>query len=145
MKQKEWKDCPVCGKKGSMKLKKRLFDVVELKGYEPIRVGPLEAFICNNCGDGFNTIKSSRMRKAQIAEGRARQDSERTVVTDVIDINTLAGKLSVSRQRIRQMMEEGKIPYVFVSGIKYPVKSDVEAIATKMKRVAKKKRSVSAT
>lgn len=122
MKEKKWTDCPSCGSKGTMKSKKGIYETYNLKGYAPIKVGPLEGQFCSVCGDGFYSIKSERILNSQIAESKAKQDSKRTVASDLLDVDTIAKKLGISRQRIHQMMSEGKLQYVYVGSLRFPLK-----------------------
>ncbi len=122
MKEKIWIDCPSCGSKGSMKPKKNLSETYSPEGYTAITIKNLEGQFCNICGDGFYSLKSEKIIKATMAEEKARQDSGRTVASELIEIETMASLLSISRQRVHQMMDEGKIRYVFVGKLRFPVK-----------------------
>jgi len=122
MKEKIWIDCPSCGSKGSMKPKKNLSETYSPEGYTSIIIKNLDGQFCNICGDGFYSLKSEKIIKATMAEEKARQDSGRTVASELIEIDTMASLLSVSRQRVHQMMDEGKIRYVFVGKLRFPVK-----------------------
>jgi hypothetical protein len=126
MKEKKWIDCPSCGSKGSMISKKGIYETYTLKNYSPIKIGPLEGDFCSVCNKGFFTIKSEKIINSKLAEEKARQDSERTVASQLLDIDTIAKKLKVTRQRIHQMMNEGKLQYVYVGNLRFPRKYNAE-------------------
>ena len=105
-----------------MKSKKNLSETYLPQGYTAITIKNLDCQFCNICGDGFYSLKSEKIIKATMAEEKARQDSGRTVASELIEIETMASLLSISRQRVHQMMDEGKIRYVFVGKLRFPVK-----------------------
>jgi hypothetical protein len=133
MKEKNWINCPSCGSRGTMKPKQGIYETYNIKGYAPIKVGPLDGQFCLVCGDGFYSIKSGRTVNSQIAESKAKQDSDRTVASELLDVNTIAKKLGISRQRIHQMMSEGKLQYVYVGSLRFPLKRN-EARLKKIKK-----------
>jgi len=122
MKEKKWIDCPSCGSKGTMKIKKNLFETYSIKGYAPISINHLDGQFCEVCGEGFYSVKSERHIASTVADEKAKQDSARTVASELIEVETMAHLLSVSRQRVHQMMDEGKIQYVYVGKLRFPVK-----------------------
>lgn len=123
MKDNQYKDCPVCGAKNSMKERLNFRESVTPAGYKTIVTGPLNGLFCKKCGEGFLTRESEKLFDKQVAEGKARQDSERLVISDITDVDFAVKKIHVSRQRIHKMMEEGKLPYVFIGDRKYPIKN----------------------
>lgn len=44
-------------------------------------------------------------------------------------------KIQVSRQRVHKMMEEGKLPYVFIGERRYPIKN--QEVFNKLKKTVK--------
>lgn len=64
-----WVDCPCCGTKGSMEYRHGIECEAKVKGYLPIKVGPLDGHFCNHCNDGFYTKESAQLRESQIAKG----------------------------------------------------------------------------
>jgi YgiT-type zinc finger domain-containing protein len=135
MKEKKWVDCPSCGSKGSMKYKKSITETYRNAGYEPISVEHLDGYYCAVCGDGIFTIKSNKRIMAELAEEKARQDSKRIVASDILDVDSIAKKLSVTRQRIHQMMDEGKISYVYVGKYRFPVRGNEKSLKLLKKRI----------
>jgi YgiT-type zinc finger domain-containing protein len=138
MKEKKWIDCPSCGSKGSMKTKKNLCETYSIKGYAPITIDHLDGQFCTVCGEGFYSIASEKLIKATVADEKAKQDSGRTVASELIEVDTMAHLLSISRQRVHQMMDEGKIQYVYVGKLRFPVKNAASRIKV-MHRKDKKK------
>jgi YgiT-type zinc finger domain-containing protein len=124
MREKKWVDCPSCGTKGSMKFKKNISQTYRNPGYEPITVTHLDGYFCAVCDEGLFTIKSSKKIMSQLADEKARQDSKRIVASSILDVDSVAKTLSVSRQRVHQMMDEGKLSYVYVGKNRFPLKSD---------------------
>ena len=122
MREKQWVNCPSCGAQGSMKLKKRVYDTFKSKDYDPIKVGPLGGYFCRKCNDGIYTLASRRVIQPQLAEGRAKQDSDRVVASELMTVEEAVRKLNKSRQRVHQMMKEGKIRYVFVGTKRIPIR-----------------------
>lgn len=125
MRQKKWKDCPSCGSMGSMKLKKGVKETFKNKEYKAITITGLEGYFCDQCKDGIYTIKSQSKISSVLAEEMAKQDSARIVASKLITIDEAAKKLKKSRQRIHQMMDEGKLHYVFVGNLRFPIKDDL--------------------
>jgi len=134
MKLKKWKDCPSCGAKGSMKYKKNITETFNIEGYEPFIIVSLDGYFCSVCSEGFYSNKSEKIINSNLADEKAKQDSQKIVASELIEIDTLARKLSVSRQRIHQMMDEGKIRYVYVGKLKFPVKSGIASAKSAVKR-----------
>jgi YgiT-type zinc finger domain-containing protein len=134
MKIKKWKDCPSCGAKNSMKVKKNISETYKIPGYNPITINSLDGQFCTECSEGFFSIKSEKVINSKLAEEKAKQDSNKIVASELMEIDTIAKKLSVSRQRIHQMMNEGKIRYVYVGTLKFPLKSGLHTAKLAIKR-----------
>jgi len=98
MREKKWKDCPVCGAKDSMRYQMGLKDRFSPPGYEPIEVKGLDGFFCQECEDGFWSLKSKGEISRKLAESMAMQDSKRTVATDIASVKEAAEALHVSRK-----------------------------------------------
>jgi len=135
MKEKKWTDCPSCGSKGSMERRHNVTETYRHSGYVPITISHLDGYFCQVCGDGIFSISSERTINATLAREKALQDSRRVVAADLVDIDDVAKILSVTRQRIHQMMDEGKIQYVFVGSKRYPVRQDTAALKSLKKRI----------
>lgn len=123
MKSDNFKNCPVCGAENSVKERLNFKDIITPEGYTAIEIGPLNGHFCNKCGEGFLDKESEKLFDKQIAEGKARQDSERLVISEITDVDFVVKRIKVSRQRIHKMMEEGKLPYVFIGDRRYPIKN----------------------
>jgi YgiT-type zinc finger domain-containing protein len=134
MKIKKWKDCPSCGSKNSMNHKKNISETYIISGYEPITIGSLDGYFCSECSEGFYSIRSEKIINSKLAEEKAKKDSDKIVASELMEIDTIAKILSVSRQRIHQMMNEGKIRYVYVGKLKFPLKSGLHTAKLAVKR-----------
>jgi len=136
MKEKTWKDCPSCGAKNKMKGRRNLTETFEVKDYSPIDVKGLSGQFCTSCADGFYSIASERKIKAEIGKGKARQDSERVVASQLIEPVELSAMLNVSRSRATQMLDEGKVRYVFTAKNKrmviVPSKEEIKQLKKKV-------------
>ncbi len=140
MRERKWKDCPSCNSIGTMKLKKNAKETFNIKKYQPITISDLEGYFCSNCGKGIYTIKSKKKIKTLLALEKAKQDSLRVVAADLMDIGHISKKLGVSIQRVYQMMNEGKIEYVFVGKNRFPIKMDDASLNELKKKVRKRKK-----
>jgi YgiT-type zinc finger domain-containing protein len=135
MKEKKWIDCPSCGSKGSMKLKNNVSETYRNPGYGPITVKQLDGYFCAVCGEGIYTIKSNKKIVSTLADEKARQDSKRIVASEILDVESVAKTLAVTRQRIHQMMDEGKISYVYVGKYRFPVRRNEQSLKLLKKRI----------
>lgn len=124
MREKKWVDCPVCGAKGAMKHKVKIMESIKPMGYEPIMIGPLDGQFCTVCGEGFYSRAAMRIRTKQLAEAKAKQDSKKIAVADITDVDSVVKVMKVTRQRVHKMMDEGKIPYVYLGNgsLRLPIK-----------------------
>jgi YgiT-type zinc finger domain-containing protein len=107
------KRCPVCNSK-NMHLKENYSLDVKPKGYKSITVDNLTSFVCNDCGESFFNTKSKHLFYSKIAEGKALQDSVKYKTNEFITVKRVSTMLRTTRQRVHQMLDEGKLPYVFV-------------------------------
>lgn len=71
------------------------------------------------------TISECRRVDHLMGEHKAKTDSQRTVAADLIDVSKARKILKVSRQRFHQMMSEGRIPYVFISDLRIPIRKSL--------------------
>lgn len=140
MREKKWKDCPSCNSQGTMKLKKNAKETFNIKKYQPITISDIEGYFCSNCGKGIYTIKAKKKIKSLLALEKAKQDSQRVVAADLMDIGYISKKLGVSIQRVYQMMNEGKIDYVFVGKNRFPIKIDDATLNELKKKVRTRKK-----
>ncbi|MDO8520277.1 MAG: hypothetical protein Q7T11_08980, partial [Deltaproteobacteria bacterium] len=61
-----------------------------------------------------------------VGEHKAKTDSQRIVASELMDVAEAKEILGVSRQRFHQMMDEGKVPYVFINHLRLPIRKGVE-------------------
>ena len=143
MREKKWVDCPVCGAKGSMRRAKGLKERFNLPGYEPIEVKGLDGSFCQECGDGFWSLKSKAVIAKQLAENMAQQDSKRIVASEMVSVKEAAKVMHVTPQGIHKMMNEGRIRYVYAAGLRFPIRKSVveKAVAFKALGATRKKHS----
>ncbi|MFA5519238.1 MAG: type II toxin-antitoxin system MqsA family antitoxin [Spirochaetota bacterium] len=123
MKFDKHKNCPICGTENSINERKNFTDIITPEGYSDIKIGPLSGHFCSQCGEGFLDRESEKLFDKQIAEEKAKQDSKRLTASEITDVDFVVKKINVSRQRVHKMMEEGKLPYVFIGERRYPVKN----------------------
>ncbi len=140
MRERKWKDCPSCNSIGTMKLKKNAKETFNIKKYQPITISDIEGYFCSNCGKGIYTIRAKKKIKSLLALEKAKQDSLRVVAADLMDIGYISKKLGVSIQRVYQMMNEGKIDYVFVGKNRFPIKIDDATLNELKKKVRTRKK-----
>lgn len=125
MKQKKWKDCPACGAKDSMRLKKFRSRSFGFKSFPAIKIGPISEYVCGKCGDGIYTIKSGNLIEARLTEYRARCEAKTTVVADVLNVVDASRMLHMTRQGVINLMKRGKLPYVFFGRMRIPKRESV--------------------
>ena len=135
MKEKKWVDCPICGSIGTMKYKSNITQIIKNKKYAPITIKDLDGYFCSKCGEGFLTKKSNNSFNSQLAKEKAKQDSFHTPVTDILDVKIIMEKLDVTRQRVNQMMNEGKLHYILWNNKKYPTKENEKNLNTLKKTI----------
>jgi YgiT-type zinc finger domain-containing protein len=128
MKNKKWTDCPSCGAKGSMKLKKGIKEIYQVKNYGTIPISDLSGYECSKCNERIYLIKSSNKINSAITDLKAKKDSDIIVASQLVLVEEFMKKLGKSRQRIHQMMEEGKIQYVYIGNLKFPLRSELNRI-----------------
>lgn len=124
MKEKKWIDCPSCGSKGTMKYRKNISEKYHHNNYKPITIDHLDGQFCTVCNEGFFSIKAMKRINSILAEEKAKQDSSRVVASDLLEIDNVTKILNVTRQRVNQMMNEGKLHYVYVGNTRYPTKNN---------------------
>jgi hypothetical protein len=134
MREKKWVDCPVCGAQGSMKYTKDITTTLKSKNYKPIVIKGLAGYFCSKCKDGFYNRKSNNHFNSKLAEEKAKQDSTRIPASELLNVDDIAQKLDVSRQRVHQMMDEGKLHYVFVRDKKIPTTRNEKIFKSLRKR-----------
>lgn len=125
MREKKWKDCPVCGAKGSMRVKKGLTERLIVKGYPPVDIKNLDGQFCEECGDGFWSLKSDRELNRQVAGHMANYDAARIVAAELASVKEAAKELHVTVQGIHKMMNEGRLRYVVAGDTRLPIRKYV--------------------
>lgn len=108
-----------------MKLLRNLRKNFCLKGYKPITVWPLAAYVCRQCKDSILTTASRSALQARLAEERAKQDAARLPACELMLVEEARHELGVSRQALHQMMRAGRLPYVYIGGRPIPTREGV--------------------
>ena len=126
MKDRKWSDCPSCGANGSMTLKKGMKEIYQVKNYGTITVSNLSGYECAKCKERIFQIKSSNKINSAIVDLKAKKDSDKIVASQLVPVEEFMKKFGKTRQRIHQMMEEGKIQYAYVGNLRFPLRSELK-------------------
>ncbi|MBX7256751.1 MAG: hypothetical protein K1Y02_10345 [Candidatus Hydrogenedentes bacterium] len=141
MRDKDWKDCPICGSEGTMRYKKGIHERCKPKNYTPFEVKGLDGHFCTVCKDGFWTLASEQKLSKAISEHMAREDAERVKASELASVKEAAQALNVTVQGVHKMMKEGRLRYVFAAGLCLPIRSELKnAIGAKRAKPAAKRR-----
>ena len=65
MKDKKWTDCPSCGAKGSMTLKKGIKEIYQVKNYGTVVISDLSGYECSKCKERIFLIDLSQISSWQ--------------------------------------------------------------------------------
>jgi hypothetical protein len=125
MREKQWIDCPACGAKKSMRMKRHLSERFNPAGYGPMDIAGLDGQFCDSCGEGFWSLKSERRIARLLAEHMARQDAARVVVAELASVQEAASVLHMSVQGVHKMMDEGRLRYVVAGGRRLPIRKSL--------------------
>lgn len=125
MKQKKWKNCPLCGFKNSMRYRTNVSVDVKVRGYPSIKKNKIKGYHCKKCKETILTIAEVNRIDRLIGQHKAKIDSERLVAAELTTVRGAQLHLKLSKQRIHQLMDEGKLDYVFIEDKKIPVKNAV--------------------
>ena len=125
MREKKWIDCPVCGSKGSMRKKRGIRELAELKGYPSVEIDGLSGQFCEICGDGFWSLRSERKIARELTEHMAQHDATRVVAADLSSVQEAAKALHVTPQGVHKMMDDGRLRYVYAGGFRLPIRKYV--------------------
>ncbi|EKD47494.1 MAG: hypothetical protein ACD_66C00033G0001 [uncultured bacterium] len=125
MKQKQWKDCPVCGAKDSMRFKENFSERFKFKSCPSLIIEGLSGYFCKKCKDGIYTIETDNLIESKLAEHKARYDAKNTPVSEVIPVSTASKLLHMTRQGVLKLMKAGKLAYVFLDDKRFPKKQSV--------------------
>lgn len=125
MREKKWKHCPACGAKNSMRQKTGLTEQFHPRGYPPLDIDNLEGQFCEQCGDGFWSLKSTRRITSLLTKHRAAHDANRIVAAELASVREAAQALHITTQGIHKMMDEGRLRYVVAGGRRLPIRSDL--------------------
>lgn len=126
MREKKWIDCPACGARKSMRIKKRLDERFHPAGYPPLDITGLDGQFCGSCGEGFWSLKSERRIARLLAEHMARHDATRVVAAELASVQEAAKAMHVTVQGVHKMMDEGRLRYVFAGGSRLPIRKDLK-------------------
>lgn len=126
MREKKWTVCPVCGARDSMKKKGAQSIRRVARGYSPVEIEDLDGHFCEQCGDGFWSLKSERKITRVLAKHMAEEDASRVVAGELASVPEAAEILQVSRQAVHKMMNEGRIRYVQTPSLRLPIRADLK-------------------
>lgn len=129
MKDKKWVNCPSCGAKGSMSLKNNINEIYHIKNYGVLKISNLSGYECNQCKERIFLIKSSNKINSAIIDLKAKKDSNKIFASDLVPVEEFMKKFGKTRQRIHQMMNEGKIQYAYVGDLRFPLKSELKRVS----------------
>ena len=125
MREKKWKNCPSCGSKNSMIYKKNLSIHYNSKNYGEIIIKNLAGYECKICKEAIFTNKADRLRQSELTRRIALFETKKTYASELVPIEEFAKITNRSRQRIHQMMDEGKIRYIFIGDkLRFPLRSE---------------------
>ena len=139
MRDEKWTDCPVCGSKGTMRMRRGLSEQLHPAGYPSApKIAGLSGQFCSKCGDGFWSKGSEQKIAQHLAKHMAEHDSQRVVASDLASVKDAAKLLRVTPQAIHKMMGNGRLRSVFVAGKRLPIRNDVLISAKARSRVCKR-------
>jgi len=141
MREKKWIDCPVCGSKKSMRIRKNLHERAHLRDYPPLDIDGLDGQFCKICDEGFWSLKSERRIERLLAEHMAKHDSARVVAAEIASVQEAANALQISVQGVHKMMTDGRLKFVFAAGRRLPIRQDIAAKAKKPGRTSARPRN----
>lgn len=125
MRTKQWTDCPVCGAKNTMRVRKNMGERFIPKGYPPLDMDDLDGQFCESCGDGFWSVKSERRIARLLAEHMADHDATRVVAAELASVKEAADAMHITVQGVHKMMNEGRLRYVVAGGSRLPLRKSV--------------------
>lgn len=125
MRTKKWTDCPVCGSKKTMRVRKNLGERFIPNGYPPLDIDGLDGQFCESCGDGFWSVKSERRIARLLAEHRAEHDATRVVAAELASVKEAAEAMHITVQGVHKMMDTGRLRYVIAGGLRLPLRKSV--------------------
>ena len=125
MREKKWVDCPACGSKHSMQIKKNLIERFNPAGYSPLDIADLDGQFCKSCSEGFWSLKSERRISRLLAEHMAQQDAMRVVAAELVSVQEAANVMQMTVQGVHKMMNEGRLRYVMAGGSRLPIRKDL--------------------
>lgn len=125
MKEKKWKDCPICGAKGSMQFRKNVSHTFKSKSYPSVKISGLSKYQCKECRDAIYTIASENKIQAAMVAHKAKHDAKTTFVSEVLPVSKASQILKMTRQGVLKLMKTGKLEYVFLEDKRLPKKRAV--------------------
>ena len=109
-----------------MQFKKDLVQTINLKDYPPLVIKNIQGYLCGVCKEGLINISECRHMDHLVGEHKAKTDSQRIVAAELADMAEARELIGVSRQRLHQMMHEGKIPYVYINHSRIPIRKGLK-------------------
>lgn len=128
MKEKKWKDCPVCGKENSMSLQKGVNKTLKTKsGF--LKTVAVDLYVCSSCGEAIPTHAGAKLIAETTAELKAKELSNTVIAKDIASVEDVMRVTKTTRQAVHKMMISGRLESVFVAGNRYPLRKDLQRIA----------------
>jgi len=125
MREKKWVDCPACGAKQSMRVRKDIGERFHPSGYPPLDIDELDGQFCDVCGEGFWSLRSERRITRLLAEHMARHDATRVVAAELASVQEAAQLMKVTPQGVHKMMKDGRLRYVVAGGSRLPIRKAI--------------------
>jgi YgiT-type zinc finger domain-containing protein len=125
MREKKWTDCPACGAKKSMQVRRAIRERFNPAGYSPVDISGLDGQFCESCGEGFWSLKSERKIARALAKHMAKEDSTRVVAAELASVHEAAKVMRISVQGVHKMMDEGRLRYALAAGRRLPIRKDL--------------------
>jgi predicted DNA-binding protein (UPF0251 family) len=136
LREKKWNDCPACGAKKSMRVKKNQDERFNPSGYPPLDIPSLDGQFCASCEEGFWSLKSEKRIARLLAEHMAEHDATRVVAAELASVQEAAKAMQVTVQGVHKMMKEGRLRYVVAGGTRLPIRTDLTEKAKARQRAS---------
>lgn len=125
MREKKWKNCPCCGAKDSMAFKDNVRKKYSMKSYPPLWISSISGYRCKLCHEMILSRQSSRDIDSHMMAHKAAHDAKKVTAARLMLAKTAAAILHVTLQAIHKMMREGRLAYVFIDNMRFPLRSAV--------------------
>lgn len=127
MKERKWKDCPVCGKADSMDLHRGVNKTLKTKsGYS--KTIEIDLYVCDSCNEGIPTNAASKIIAETTAELKALELSNTVLAKEIASVEEVMKMTNTTRQAVHKMMKTGRLESVYVADKRYPLKKELHRI-----------------